>query len=136
MLQSPMAKVIAREAGIKASNPQYSAFCLNCHGTAADVPVEYRSAEFRIEEGVSCEHCHGPGEQYSTQEIMRDKQKAVSMGLRLLSPQDCLNCHKQKPTHAKLGRPPFDFAVMWKKIIHGSRLDPSKISKPEAYPGR
>jgi hypothetical protein len=36
----------------------------------------------------------------------------------------------------KEGRPPFDFAVMWKKIVHGSRLEQSKISKPEAYPGR
>ena len=135
MLQSPMAKVIAREAGIKATNPQYSAFCLNCHGTASDVPGEYRLPESRIEEGVSCEHCHGPGEKYSNKEIMQDKQKAQSMGLRLLTPQDCLNCHKQKPTHAKLGRPPFDFPTMWKKIVHGSKLDPQRASKVEEYKG-
>jgi hypothetical protein len=89
----------------------------------------------RIEEGVSCEHCHGPGEKYSNKEVMQDKQKAQSMGLRLLTPQDCLNCHKQKPTHAKLGRPPFDFATMWKKIVHGSKLDPQKVSKAEEYKG-
>ncbi len=135
MLQSQMAKTVAKEAGIKAANPQYSAFCLNCHGTASDVPVEYRFPEFRIEEGVSCEHCHGPGEKYASKEIMKDKQKAISMGLRLLTPQDCLNCHKPKPSHTKLGRPPFDFEAFWKKIVHGTQLDPRKAIKSEEYKG-
>jgi YVTN family beta-propeller protein len=118
-LGSQTALKVAKAAEIKASSPQHSSFCLNCHGTAADVDPAYMAPDFRIEEGVSCEHCHGPGEKYSKEEVMKDKQKAAAMGLKKLVPQDCMTCHQPKPSHSLLGRPPFDFPAFWTKIAHG-----------------
>jgi YVTN family beta-propeller protein len=89
--------------------PQNSAQCLTCHGTAAKVPAEYRVSHFRVEEGVKCERCHGPGEHYAKEEVMKDRQKALAAGLRMPTEQDCLSCHAPKPSHQLLGKPAFDY---------------------------
>ena len=59
---------------------------------------------------------------------MKDKQKAMALGLKKLKPQDCLGCHQSKPSHSLLGRPAFDFPTFWKKIAHGRQKDSE--SKP------
>ncbi len=119
MLSSGAAAVVAEDAGIRTAAPQYESFCLKCHGTAGDVAPESRAANFHIEEGVQCEHCHGPGERYAKAEVMRDKPKALGLGLRIPEKPDyCLGCHAPKPSHAKLGKPPFDPKTAWEKIKH------------------
>jgi hypothetical protein len=102
----------------KPSNSQNSAICLRCHGTAADTPSELRADTFHVEEGVQCERCHGPGEKYATAEIMKDKEKAISLGLRLPSRELCLSCHQSKPSHAFMHRELFNFDTFYKKIVH------------------
>ena len=109
---------VGSQLPMKASMPQFSAVCVGCHGTAADAPPEYRAATFHIEDGVQCERCHGPGEKYATEQVMRDKQKAISLGLRLPSRDLCMNCHKAKPSHSFMGKKPFDFDTSYKKIVH------------------
>ena len=98
--------------------PQESGVCLKCHGTAATVPAEFRADTFHVEDGVQCERCHGPGEKYATEEMMRDRQKAMSVGLILPTRQVCMDCHTAKPSHKLLGRKPFDFDTMYEKIVH------------------
>jgi formate-dependent nitrite reductase cytochrome c552 subunit len=103
---------------VEASNPQNSAICLKCHGTAADTPAEFRGPTFHIEEGVQCETCHGPGERYATEEVMKDIQKAISLGLRMPAKEMCLSCHIPKPSHAFMNQKPFDFGAAYKNIAH------------------
>jgi YVTN family beta-propeller protein len=119
MLSSGPAAMVAKAAGIKTAAPQYEAFCLRCHGTAADSEPEYRAVNFHVEEGVQCEHCHGPGERYAREEIMKDKQKAIGLGLVIPQrPEYCLGCHAPKPSHSELKKPPFDLKTAWEKIKH------------------
>ncbi len=103
---------------IASPSPQTSAVCLKCHGTAADTPPEYRLPTFHVEEGVQCETCHGPGEKYATEQVMKDKQKAISLGLRMPTRDFCLTCHQAKPSHAFMNRKPFNFDEFYKKIVH------------------
>jgi len=103
---------------VKSLTPQNSAICLKCHGTAADTPAEFRLPTFHVEEGVQCETCHGPGEQYVSKEVMKNKQEAISLGLRMPTKEVCLNCHKVKPSHEFMNKKPFDFEEMYKKIAH------------------
>ncbi|MBP1597831.1 MAG: beta-propeller repeat protein [Acidobacteria bacterium] len=103
---------------VSASSPQYSAVCLQCHGTAANTPPEFRLPTFHVEEGVQCETCHGPGEKYATEEVMVNRQKAISLGLRMPTKAVCLNCHIAKPSHAFMNRKAFDFEEFYKKIAH------------------
>lgn len=67
-----------------------AASCLVCHATAPDVS------------GVHCEACHGPGEYYWPAEVMLDRDKAISAGLRVGAASEsnsnstermCLACH-------------------------------------------
>ena len=118
MLQRQVAIEIGKKLDMKASNPQYSGKCLQCHATAANVPEEFRAEGFHIEEGVQCERCHGPGGYHISAEVMRDKKRAVELGLMKAKPEDCLSCHKAKPSHEILGRPPFNYDSFWSRIKH------------------
>lgn len=103
---------------VRSSSPQNSAICLKCHGTAADTPPEFRLPAFHVEEGVQCETCHGPGDRYATEEVMKNKQEAISLGLRMPTKEVCLNCHKAKSSHEFMNKKPFNFEESYKKIAH------------------
>jgi YVTN family beta-propeller protein len=118
MLQRKIAGEIGNKLEMKASNPQYSGICLECHATAANVPARFRVDNFHIEEGVQCERCHGAGGYHVSAEVMRDKKKSADLGLKKATKEDCLICHKAKPSHEMLGRPPFNFETFWSKIKH------------------
>jgi YVTN family beta-propeller protein len=116
MLGSRNAALVGQQLGIKNSNPQYNIKCLMCHGTAADVDPNWRAANFHIEEGVKCESCHGPGEEHT---LFMKKNPRGQMGrLKMPTPEDCLVCHKAKPSHAQLKKDPFDLDADMRKISH------------------
>jgi len=50
---------IARNLGLK-EPPQQAKLCLDCH--AYNPPAAQRGERFKVEDGVSCEACHGPAE--------------------------------------------------------------------------
>ncbi|MBC8230998.1 beta-propeller fold lactonase family protein [bacterium] len=118
MLGTMMAMNMGEEGEIQASSPRKSAKCLTCHATAATIPKEYRVPGFHIEEGVKCEACHGPGEKYIAEEIMRDRELAMAAGLLMPNEKDCLKCHEPKISHEMLNKKLFDYAASWKKIAH------------------
>ena len=90
--------------------------CQRCHVTARGL------------EGVQCESCHGPGSQYSTLSIMRDREKALENGLREVTPQTCLRCHSGKSPH-KLK--PFKYTQEeLLKLVHAP--SPVKTVEPQA----
>lgn len=58
--------------------------CIQCH-----TPDEASGGT----PGVSCETCHGAGEYYSAEYVMRDAELARATGLVMPKALDCLLCH-------------------------------------------
>ncbi len=117
-LATPEAKQMARLSGIL-DQPQKAPICLGCHATAADTEKWERDAAFRVEDGVQCEKCHGPGSEYMDEKVMRDSKAAMMAGLRKFTKRDCEVCHYVKGSHVAVHRKPqLDIEDAWKKLAH------------------
>ena len=123
-LGTPEAKEIAANLGIK--DPQQSDKCLRCHSTCHAFADEKVAEDLRIEDGVQCESCHGPGEEYMYLEVMNDLEDAKAMGLVMPTEETCRKCHNPEsptwdpekditPEGKKVG---FYFPLRWKMIEH------------------
>lgn len=69
--------------------------CLKCHSTAASVDQSL-VATIKVEEGVSCESCHGPGSVYKSAAIMKNQKLALSKGMILPTEEVCRKCHNEE----------------------------------------
>jgi uncharacterized paraquat-inducible protein A len=102
-LETPEADKIAKEKGLKTAAKDSPA-CLKCH-TVGDG-----------KDGVTCEACHGPGSEYKSMAVMKDRAKALAAGL-IIPANDlkvCEKCHNsESPTYKK-----FDYKASWEKIKH------------------
>lgn len=97
VLASDQAKALAKE--MKIEDAQKSEKCLICHVTAYGVADSLLGAKYSMEEGVTCEACHGPGEKYKSMKVMKDKELALANGLIEPTEELCVTCHnKQSPT--------------------------------------
>lgn len=93
-LASDESKAIAKKMGIK--DAQEDKKCLKCHVTGYGEPA---GDKYSMEEGVTCEACHGPGEHYWLMKVMRDKKLAMEKGLVEPTEELCMACHnKESPT--------------------------------------
>ena len=111
-LGTPEAKAAAEKLGI--SDPQTNPKCLRCHSTAYYFTETKQTDVIPVEEGISCESCHGPGKDYMKKSIMENKEEAVANGLLIQTQELCLKCHNQEsPTYK-----PFNFDERWAKIAH------------------
>ncbi|MCL4460437.1 MAG: cytochrome c family protein [Nitrospirae bacterium] len=90
-LGSPEALSIARKMGI--SNPKNDMRCLSCHTTAAGTHLPQVISTFRKRDGVQCESCHGPGEDYAHFSTMIDPVKSRKAGLAAHPEKSCVTCH-------------------------------------------
>lgn len=116
-LRSATALQVAARQGIKASSPDRSGVCLGCHATAAAVPAAFRGPGFRMEEGVACEKCHGPGGEHVR--LMRSPQPGGPSGLSKPPPDLCYtSCHHPKESHAVVGARHLTHEQAWAKITH------------------
>ncbi|RMH72607.1 MAG: hypothetical protein D6675_04230 [Gemmatimonadetes bacterium] len=123
------AKKIAAEKGIE--DPQKAEQCLKCHvtGYGMDAAVlggaEGSKSKYSMEEGVSCESCHGAGGKYV--KALKDKKKLAGMedgeekdalrasiGLKIPTEETCKACHNEESPNFK----GFDFAEYVQKIAH------------------
>ena len=97
-LASPEAKEVAAKLGI--DDPQKSGKCLKCHSTAYNFGEELAVAELPVEEGVSCESCHGAGKNYKKKETMKDRDASFAGGMVYPAKEkSCTLCHNdQSPT--------------------------------------
>ena len=116
VLGTPEAKAIAEKKGL--GDPQKEAECLACHTThgflGKDVVVS-ASGKYEDAEGVGCEACHGPGSEYKSNKIMKDRDAAIAAGLVMnKSVEHCQKCHNEKSPTFK----PFDFEKRWEQIKH------------------
>jgi len=116
-LASDESKAAAKKLGI--DDPQKSDKCLSCHVTAFPVMGDLENQKITLEEGVSCESCHGPGSGYKSKKTMEGLTdgsiEPASVGLIMPDEKTCIGCHKEE------GNPfykEFNFDEMVKKIAH------------------
>ena len=139
-LALPEAKAMARLAGIT-DEPEKAPVCLGCHATAAEAEKWERDPAFRIEDGVQCEKCHGPGSEYMSEKVMRDPEAARRAGLRRFEKRDCAVCHYVKGSHAAVHqKAQLDVAEAWQRLAHAVPADSSPGTesrhRPDARDGR
>ncbi|RCK77576.1 MAG: Cytochrome c-554 precursor [Ignavibacteriae bacterium] len=117
-LLTDAAKNIAKEKGLKKPAHE-SPECLECHVTAAKADAKLLDKNFKKEDGVGCETCHGAGSAYKSMAIMKDKKKAIENGLTAYADEKaieahCKTCHNEKsPTYKE-----FKFKEAWAQIVH------------------
>ncbi|MCF8239958.1 MAG: cytochrome c family protein [Melioribacteraceae bacterium] len=93
--------------------------CLQCHAVGYDLDASRLDKKFKIEDGVQCETCHGPGSEYKSMKVMKSQEESVNKGLKIFKNDDeikalCVTCHNDKSPTFK----GFDFAKMYAKIKH------------------
>ena len=111
-LAGDAAKAIGKKTGI--DDPQKDPKCLKCHVTAYGAAKELLDVKYSMDEGVTCEACHGPGSDYMKLGIMKDKEKAIAAGLVIPTKDLCVKCHNEEsPSYVK-----FNFEEMYAKIAH------------------
>ena len=113
-LKGDEAKKIAKEKGLS-KPPHESPECLKCH-VAGGGTAENIEKTFKMEEGVTCEVCHGPASGYKILHSKGDLEKSKAAGLMIAdkSGKLCMQCHNsESPTFKE-----FNFEKMWAKIAH------------------
>jgi hypothetical protein len=117
VLGEAKAKEIASAKGI--ADPQKAEACLKCHVTASALPAARKAATYKVEDGVGCESCHGPGSAYKAITIMKDAAQAQANGLVTPDEKTCTGCHNPESPTFKA----FNYAEAKAKIAHP---DPTK----------
>ena len=95
-LTSPVGERMARILGVGKS--EQAAKCLACH--ALDVPVDARAKTFELNEGVTCESCHGPASAWLGPHTTRGwtHEQSIAAGMYdtrnlVRRTEKCLSCH-------------------------------------------
>jgi len=121
VLSSPLSQRMAKTLGLS-KKPAEAAECLGCH--SLDVPQAKRAKSFDLNDGVSCENCHGPASNWLGPHTARNwkHEQSVSAGMwdtkNLVKRQEiCLSCHignaEQSVTHEMIaaGHPDLVFEL-------------------------
>lgn len=93
-LGTDAAKEVAEALGL--GNPQEEKTCLGCHVTGYFAPPEFHGEKWRIDEGVSCESCHGAGGDYWKMKVMKVQKDSINAGMIIPNEETCLSCHNDK----------------------------------------
>ena len=142
VLGTPAAKEVAKARGI--DDPQKAAECLECHVTAHGVDEKQIKKSFKIELGVQCESCHGPGGDHAKSR-MRAAMKGEGKGQpgplgipagEMHVPSDealCKSCHNPKSPSYK----EFVLKEYLPKIrhLHPNRAEPRWVAEDEETEG-
>lgn len=114
-LKTEKANQIAKEKGF--STPAVETpECLKCHVSGYNLDAKMLGPKFKIEDGVQCETCHGPGSAYKDMKVMKDRDLAIKNGLVVHGKLDefCIGCHNvESPTFVDM-----DIEAAWEKIKH------------------
>ena len=101
MLAKDEAKAVATKLGI--ADPQKSGKCLKCHATAYNFTEELQvkaaeggTAKIVVEDGVTCESCHGAGKNYKSKTMMADRAQCVANGMVYPATKSCERCHNDQ----------------------------------------
>lgn len=115
ILKSEKSAAIIKEKGFSTPATE-TPECLKCHASGYNVDASLLGKKFKIEDGVQCETCHGPGSEYKDMKVMKDRNLAIQKGLLVHENIEafCISCHNvESPTY--IG---FDFEEAWDKIKH------------------
>jgi hypothetical protein len=92
---------IARNLGL--DDATQAPECLTCHTTF--VPAAQRGPKFRLEAGVGCESCHGPGGSFLRTHVQSTSRHATNLAAGMYPTTDpgaratlCLSCHQGDAT--------------------------------------
>jgi hypothetical protein len=107
--ETPHATTMDRLVGEERNDPK----CLKCHSTAGGVNPDL-IISLTVEEGVSCESCHGPGSKYFPNAIMKSREKSLANGMIIPDEKTCLACHNEESPHYK----GFNYEEYNAKILH------------------
>ena len=91
---------------------QKDAKCNTCHIAKTS---KQRSAVASGPVGIGCESCHGPGQYYHPNYVMKDKELSAAVGLITPTEANCRQCHTEGTPSIR----EFDFETFWKEIDHG-----------------
>ena len=90
-------KRIAKNLGLR-EPPHQARLCVDCH--AHNPPPQLRGERFKVEDGVSCEACHGPAERWIEAHVAPGATHAKNLANGLYPTSDpvaqarlCLSCH-------------------------------------------
>ncbi|HEY5043145.1 MAG TPA: multiheme c-type cytochrome, partial [Verrucomicrobiae bacterium] len=116
-LTTARSKEIADALEIK--DPTADARCTSCHAPLASVPENRRGENFKVSEGVSCESCHGPAENWLRSHTRTDYTRAdrTAAGMRDLQnlyvrANVCVACHQNVDADIlKAGHPELMFEL-------------------------
>jgi hypothetical protein len=129
VLATDAAKESAKKHGIE--DPQKDEKCLSCHTTKA---VLGATDEITLDEGISCEACHGAAEGYLKPHAKDGYDASVALGmvsLKKLTPEElaatCTRCHREDPLNDFYK--PFNFDEAWAKIDHTKATSPKILEK-------
>ena len=114
-IEGPHAKAMEVLSADEAKNPN----CLKCHSTAANVDPDLVTESISVEEGVSCESCHGPGSIYKSMKIMKSREEAIKNGLVIPTAEVCQKCHNEESPNFK----GFNFDEYYARIAHELPVD-------------
>jgi hypothetical protein len=88
-------------AALQIKDPTTDRQCISCHAPLREIPDALRGERLRITEGVSCESCHGPSENWLRSHTRPDYTHAdrVHSGMRDLKnlyvrANTCVACHQ------------------------------------------
>ena len=96
-------EVLLKERSVKMAQylalpdkPEKSDRCLTCH--ALVIPTELQGPFYQVEDGVTCEACHGPAEGWLGTHITRGYEASVQVGMYdtknlVKRAEKCLSCH-------------------------------------------
>lgn len=97
ILTTQDSKKIGKHLGMDA--PEREPLCLKCHATYVESKA-YQGERYQLEDGVTCESCHGAAEKWLSAHAESDSAHSenVSLGLLDLVPLEnraklCLSCH-------------------------------------------
>jgi len=128
-LATARSKQIADTLGIK--NPVADSRCTTCHAPLRAVPENLRGDNFNVSEGVSCESCHGPAENWLRAHTRTDWTRAdrTAAGMRDLQnlyvrANVCVACHQNVDADIlAAGHPELVF-----------ELDGQSVAEPKHWP--
>jgi hypothetical protein len=128
-LKTDEALKVGAARGLKKA-PVDSPECLKCHATGWNLSdaqkADFLKPSFKVEDGVQCETCHGPGNDYKAMTTMKDRALALKGGLIIGDEKLCLTCHNDQSPSWKADRfttkdgkkVGFDYEACWDKIKH------------------
>lgn len=146
LLLSPQGKRIAANLGLKAAHEARE--CLVCHTNYAE-PAQ-RGRRYQLTEGVSCEACHGPAQDWLGPHVSGKATHADNVAAGLYPLEDpaaraqlCLHCHlgsEARPIDHRImgaGHPPLAFELDTFTVIQPAhfRLDADYGRRKPVAPG-